>query len=109
MRTALAAVAQCRQCELGAEKDAGQIDAAEPAPIAEAGLFDAHPEKDAGIVDENVEAAELARDRRHTRRPVLLPGHVEMAVGGFTAGALECADGFAAAFVEHVADRDLGS
>jgi hypothetical protein len=56
------ALSQCRQRELGAEKHTREVDAAKPVPIGKAGLFDAHPEKDAGIVDENVEAAESAGD-----------------------------------------------
>ena len=40
-------------------KTPGQIDGDKPMPFLEARLLDALAEKDAGIVDENVEPAEL--------------------------------------------------
>src|SRR5690349_13647021 len=106
MRAALRRLAQYRQCELGAEKDAGQIDSAKAVPIREARLFEALTEKDAGIVDENVELAEAAGDGRDRRDPILLAGDVEMGVKSLGAGTLETPYGFSSALVQHIGDGD---
>src|SRR6516162_9749714 len=106
MRAALCRLAQCRQRELGAEKDAGQIDRAKAVPIREARLFEALAEKNAGIVDEDVELAEAAGDGCDRRDPILLAGDVEMGVKGLAAGALETPYGFSSALVQHIGDGD---
>src|SRR5271169_5535733 len=82
---------------------------AEPMPFIEARLLDALAEKEPGIVDQDVEAAETS-DRRCDRRcPVLLAGHVEMLADGRIAGAGDGPRGFSAALVQDVADRHLGA
>src|SRR5262249_55670071 len=75
---ALAGFAQSRRSQFRAEKDAGQIDTAEPVPIGKARVFEARPEKHAGVVDEDVEAAEPTGCGRDCPLPILLPGDVEM-------------------------------
>jgi hypothetical protein len=72
------AIAQCRQSALGPEKYPGQVDGAEPLPFFEARLLDALAEKEAGIVDQDVEPAETGNRRSYLRRPVLLAGYVEV-------------------------------
>src|SRR3984893_13682803 len=58
MRSLPGALAQSRQRMLGAEEHPGQVDRTEPMPFLEARLLDACAEKEAGIVDEDVEPAE---------------------------------------------------
>jgi hypothetical protein len=62
---------------LGAEEHPGQVDGAEPVPFIEAGLLDAFAEKEAGIVDQDVEPSETGDRRLDRRPPVLLAGDVE--------------------------------
>jgi hypothetical protein len=101
------ALAQCRQRELGAEKHARQVDSAKPVPIGEGRLLDAHPEKDASIVDEDVEAAETVGDGRDRRGPILLAGNVETRVDRLGPVTLDRPHGLSPALVEQIADGDL--
>ena len=105
----LRALAQCRQRKLGAEKHAREVDGAEPVPIGERRLLDAHAEKDASIVDEDVEAAETVGDGRDRRGPILLAGNVETRVDRLGPGTLDRSCGFPAALIEHIANCDLCS
>src|SRR5271165_1242469 len=101
MRAVARTLAQRRQCQLGAEKDAGQVDAAQPMPVGKGRLLDALAEKDPGIVDEDVETAEAIGDEREGRGPVLLAGNVEMGIDGLAAGTLQSAHGRTSALVEN--------
>lgn len=64
-------------------------------------------EKEAGIVDEDVEPAETGDRRRHRRVPLVLAGYVEMQVHGRLARASNGLRGRPPALVQHVADRHL--
>jgi hypothetical protein len=105
LRAVRSALAQRRQRQFGAEKDAGQVDRAQPVPLIEARLLDALAEKDAGIVDQDVEPAKAAGDGGDRRGPVGFAGHVETGVQHVAADG---AGGLPARFVQHVADRDFG-
>src|SRR6202007_1551815 len=72
-------------------------------------LLDAHAEKDPGIVDENVETAEVTGYGRDRSGPILLVGNVEMDVECLASGTLECAHGLAPTLVDHVRAGDPGS
>lgn len=80
MRALLRPLTQCRQRVFGAEENTGQIDRGKPVPFLEARLLDALAEKDPGIVDQNVEAAELADSGCDCRRPILLPTDIQVGV-----------------------------
>jgi hypothetical protein len=78
-------------------------------PIGKRCLFEAHAEKDPGIVDEDVEAAETIGDGGDRRGPILLPGNVETRVDRLGPGTLDRSHGFPSTLVEHIADCDLCS
>src|SRR5260370_16555071 len=78
-------------------------------PIGEGRLFQADAEKDPGIVEEDVEAAETVGDGGNGRTPIPLARHVETSEHRLTAGTLDCPHGIAPALVEHIADRDVGA
>ena len=50
VRAAARALAQRRERQLGAEKDADQIDAAQPMPVGKGGFLEAHAEKDLALL-----------------------------------------------------------
>ena len=77
-------------------------------PIGECGLFEARAEKNPGIVDEDVEAAEPVGDRGNDRTPILLPGNVETSVHRLAAGTFDCPYGLSPALIEHITDCDFG-
>jgi hypothetical protein len=104
VRAPLGPVTQCRQRVFGTEENTRQIDRGKPVPFLQARLLDAFAEKDPGIVDQNVEAAELSYSGRDCRRPVLLPADIEVGVN-----AADSRGSFAPALIEHVTDRDLRS
>src|SRR5205085_2011114 len=77
-------------------------------PIGKRGLFEAHSEKNPGIVDEDVEAAETIGDGRDCGGPILLAGNVETRVDRLGPGTLDRPHGLPPTLVEHIADGDLG-
>ena len=109
MRALARGVAQRRQRELGAEKDAGQIDRAQALPFIEARRLDILAEKEPGIVDQDIELAEAGEDRGDGGAPRLCAGHVEREIKRLAAGAFQGAGGGAAAFIQHIGDPDLGA
>jgi hypothetical protein len=106
MRALLRRFPECRKAQLGAEKDAGQVDRAEPSPFGKAGGFDILAEKQPAVVDQDVELAETADGSGDGAVPILLARHVETDVESCIP---KRASGLAAAFVEHIADRNLGA
>jgi hypothetical protein len=94
------------QAQLSTKKDAGQVDRAKAPPLGEAGGLDILAEKQTGVVDQDVEFAEAVDRRSDSCCPIVLARHVELHIKSRLAERVGC---LAAAFVEHVADRHLGT
>jgi hypothetical protein len=78
-------------------------------PIGERHVLQPLAQDDAGVVDEDVEAAEPIEGGADRVRPVLLSRDVEVHVERLAAGRFETAHGLTAALVGHVSDRDLAA
>jgi len=109
VRAEASRIAQGRQRELGAEKDAGQIDRAQALPFIEARPLDILAEKKPGVVDEDVELAEAREDCRDGSAPRFFAGHVEMQIKYVAPGAFQGTGGRAAALVEDIGNPDFGA
>jgi len=106
LRTCGGPRAQRRQRRLGAENDTRQVDRAEPLPVLGRRFLDPLADEDAGIVDEDVDAAEARHRGGDGRCPVVRPRHVEMHIERVAARRLEPAHRRAPALVQDIADHD---
>src|SRR5207237_5502982 len=95
-----------RQRQLCAEKNARQIDGGQAVPFLERRRLDILAEKQAGIVDEDVEPPPAAEHSIDRGLPIRLARDIEVDVERRLA---EPARRVAAALVEPIADRDLGA
>jgi hypothetical protein len=78
-------------------------------PFIEARFFDTLSEKEAGVVDKDIETSETRNRRGNCCLPLLFAGDVEMLIDRSIVGARDGARGLLAALVEDVADRHPGA
>ena len=97
-----------RDREFHAEKDAARIDRHQPVPGRGVEQILDRAAGETGVVDENVEPAELGNRRIDRRLPLRLTGHIEMAEHRRAIGLRNLGDDLVALLVEHVGDGDLG-
>ena len=105
-----------RQAQLAAEEHAVQIDAVHALPGVEIGGLYRRAARDAGIVDQHVESAELFLGKGNSSGPVFGAGHI-MAAGhrgitdagrhGLHAGFVDVGQHHAGAFFHHAAGHRL--
>jgi biotin carboxylase len=100
---AAAGAAQGGDRGAGAAHDAGLVDRDHFVPFGVGALADALHEDDAGVVAEDVQAAEPLLGQSHRGLPVLVAAHVEMGVDGFAARGGDLVRDLPAELVEDVA------
>ena len=98
-----------RQRDARAQHDARQVHGDELVPLVHRGVLDALADEDAGIVHQDVEAAELLHRGVDRGRPARLLRHVEGHEHRLTARRLDLLHRLAAALLEHIADRHFGA
>ncbi len=94
---------------LHAEHGADDVDIAHPPRVLGLDLADQRGDLDAGIVDQDVVAAECRDRRGHGLFPLRVVGDVKLDEAGFHPGLGDLAGGGLAGILENIADHDRGA